>query len=163
MRQDRPGHSSRKQSFVMLRMITFTSVLWVLSIGISLLRKREMPAYPWKSKTVGGCAKLPSVRGRKSAISCLRSSPPASGEDVKVVQKWLCPRSARITMDVLCQGDDADQSQAQEKVVAMMRDIEKPSGELLCPLLCSPEKGRLLSKFFILLASPTGFEPVLPP
>ncbi len=69
----------------------------------------------------------------------------ANGEDVKVVQVLLRHGSARITMDVYAQAMTSAKRLAQGKVVAMLA------------------KNEVSDKSFILLASPTGFEPVLPP
>lgn len=89
----------RKPSFVMLRIITFTSVLWGLSIGISLPRRREMPAYHRKNKIVGGCAKLRCVRGRKSAIPGVRfTTTPFGGRSQTRIRSRVQSADGRILL-----------------------------------------------------------------
>ena len=88
----------------------------------------------------------------------------ATGEDVKAVQKFLRHGSARITMDVYAQAMTPAKRRAQGKVV---RDAAGHREEVKLKTYgvpgVSPPKNGVSSKSFILLASPTGFEPVLPP
>ena len=67
----------------------------------------------------------------------------ANGENPKVVQELLRHASLKVTTDVYMQAVGPQKREAQSNLVRRKTAISR--------------------NFFILLASPTGFEPVLPP
>ena len=88
----------------------------------------------------------------------------ANGEDVKVVQELLRHGSAKITMDVYAQAVAPAKRKAGKSSGDVARHKERRTDELrLCVPAVSPRKNSVRAKCFVLLASPTGFEPVLPP
>ena len=67
-------------------------------------------------------------------------------------------------MDVYAQAMTPAKRMAQGKVVAMLRDTEKKDElKIIVSPMCPRRKMGFPASSLILLASPTGFEPVLPP
>ena len=81
----------------------------------------------------------------------------ANGEDVKVVQEVLRHATAKMTLDTYTQALSPDKRAAQSKVVGMIRP--KPGCTVVVPRVSGDSRVSDRKD----LASPTGFEPVLPP
>jgi len=79
-----------------------------------------------------------------------------NGEDVKVVQELLRHSTSRMTLDTYTQALGPDKRAAQSKVVGMIRPKERVFSVYR-------DADGFPCKALIRLASPTGFEPVLPP
>jgi hypothetical protein len=86
----------------------------------------------------------------------------ANGEDVKVVQELLRHNSSRITMDIYAQAQMPANWQHSRKWWRWCgrRHLRWGQND---GLTAPREKRGVSNKSFVLLASPTGFEPVLSP
>jgi hypothetical protein len=79
------------------------------------------------------------------------------------VQELLRHSSSRITMDIYAQAQMPAKRAAQQKVVEMVPVGETRTGGQKDGLTAPQGKRGIFGKSFVLLASPTGFEPVLSP
>jgi integrase len=88
----------------------------------------------------------------------------ANGENPKVVQELLRHASLKVTTDVYMQAVGPQEREAQSNLVKLVRkgaDLEIKPAQVDQIGSCRKTAG--LWKSIVLLASPTGFEPVLPP
>src|ERR1700737_1714900 len=87
-----------------------------------------------------------------------------NGEDVKVVQELMRHANISVTLNVYAQAITQTKRDAQSRVVSLRLDKneEKPSTEAYRTVTDLQNSGGI-RKGLISLASPTGFEPVLPP
>ncbi len=92
----------------------------------------------------------------------------ANGEDLKTIQEMLRHATFKVTADIYTQAVTPTKRDAHNKVVKQL--IAEPGRMGRTPrdlVLLDPFEPtwirRDLDKYFGILASPTGFEPVLPP
>jgi hypothetical protein len=85
----------------------------------------------------------------------------ANGEDIKTVQELLRHANVSVTMNVYAQGVTALKRHAHSRIVRMV--TRGTGGNLLMDANGGQFLGVVFVKSFVLLASPTGFEPVLSP
>ena len=87
-----------------------------------------------------------------------------NGEDVKFVQELMRHANISVTLNIYAQAITQSKRDAQSRVVSLLLDKneEQPSTEAYRTVTDLQNSGGDF-KWLIKLASPTGFEPVLPP
>ena len=92
----------------------------------------------------------------------------ANGEDLKTIQEMLRHATFKVTADIYTQAITDTKREAHNKVVKQLiaepgRMGRTPRDPVSYWTLLDPRIRTDRDKFFGILASPTGFEPVLPP